>query len=296
MRVFDPEAARQRHEAAALPRKSFARGRSASMPTSACGSSGRRARAGAAGSSSSNADAVSTRHGSTTPREYDVLLNYYRGGRGQPAGRRGGRPGGDQDDGDPPPARGAPRLLVALRSCAFPRRRRRARRGRHRRAVFRHGRERLDLAQPALTADSECAFAVPQAAAGAAGGLPGLVRRDHGAAHDPPRARGGRMGVRRDGQRLGNRSPARAGGAGRRSGPTASASSDRSRCGTRARSTWPAAPSTPTSAATGSIPRTRRTASSPTSASSGIWQARAGRAGPTAAKALRGVNAGGERG
>ncbi len=81
-------------------------------------------------------------------------------------------------------------------------------------ALFSAAREkRLDLAQPALTDDSEVGLPVSQAAAGAERGLQGFVRRDHGADPDPPRAGSRRLGVRGVGQRLGNRSPARAGGA-----------------------------------------------------------------------------------
>ena len=73
--------------------------------------------------------------------------------------------------------------------------------------------ERLDLAQPALTADSECAWPFLKRPEAPNGVFRGLDGRDHGAPDDAPRARGGRLGLLGDGQRLGDRSPARPGGA-----------------------------------------------------------------------------------
>ena len=60
------QAARRRHEASAVPGGASARGRTASTPTAACGSSARPGRPAAAGSSTSSADAASTRPGSTS--------------------------------------------------------------------------------------------------------------------------------------------------------------------------------------------------------------------------------------
>ena len=74
-------------------------------------------------------------------------------------------------------------------------------------------REGLDLAQPALTADFGLGLAVPEEAGGGNRNHPGVDRRDHGPAAHPAGSGARRLGLFAIGQRLGNRSRSRAGGA-----------------------------------------------------------------------------------
>ena len=73
--------------------------------------------------------------------------------------------------------------------------------------------EKLDLAQPALTADSATAYAVPEKTFRRRWRDAGVVGRDHGAGANAPRARMREMGVRGIGQRLGQRPASGTGGA-----------------------------------------------------------------------------------
>ncbi len=73
--------------------------------------------------------------------------------------------------------------------------------------------EKLDLAQPALSADSATAYPFLKRPSAGAGVTRAVFSRDHGAGADASRARMREMGIRRVGQRLGQRPAARAGGA-----------------------------------------------------------------------------------
>ena len=133
--------------------------------------------------------------------------------RGQSASRHGRLSGGDEDDSDPPPAREAAGLAAALRRGAVSRRRRRDRRNGDRSAVRRSCRRKAR----SRAACAHCGFpnrlAVPEEAVGWERHHQGVDDRDHGARADAARARVRRVGLHRNGQRLGNGPLARTGGA-----------------------------------------------------------------------------------
>ena len=148
------------------------------------------------------------------PRDYDVLLNYYQDGEPNPRADAVVFQAGTKTTAIRRLLDERPDLILRYEAAIFLDDDVEIGSGQIDRLFLTMAEEKLDLAQPALTADSDFGLAVPQEACGRRGNLQDIDDRDHGADADPPRAQTSGLGLLRVGQRLGNRPFARTRGAG----------------------------------------------------------------------------------